>query len=58
MKHRNYNPVTPISPITITKEKQQEHSQIQDDIINFIEDGGIIMVYNTNGRIIGAHANV
>lgn len=58
MRHRNYNPVQPISPITITEKTQQERSSLEDDVINFIAEGGKIDVYNPNGIKLYSHIDV
>ena len=46
------------SPNSVTTKKREESEQLQEDIINFIAEGGLIDVYDSCNRHISSHINV
>jgi hypothetical protein len=47
-----------VSSLPRPESKKDEHKRLQDDVLNFIIDGGKIDVYNNNGVHIDSHIEV
>lgn len=47
-----------ISPNRVTASKNKASQQLEDDVVDFIVNGGVINVYDSAGRLIYSHVDV